>query len=83
MSVHLRLPLSRKDFPIIEGWSPVDYSWQSLWVEQFCFHRIVSGLHRCVWIRSCRQPLTGLIQTTAPINPGDDGGLVVDSQENS
>ena len=41
---------------------------------------IVSGLHRCVWMRGCCQPLTGLIQTTAPINPGDDGGLVVDSQ---
>lgn len=41
---------------------------------------IVSGLDRPVWMRGCNRPLTGLIQTTAPINPGDDGGLVVDSQ---
>lgn len=41
---------------------------------------IVSGVQRCVWIKDCARPLTGLIQTTAPINPGDDGGLVVDSQ---
>jgi len=41
---------------------------------------IVSGLHRCVWLRGSLTPLIGLIQTTAPINPGDDGGLVVNSQ---
>jgi len=40
---------------------------------------IVSGLDRCVWMNGRSRPLTGLIQTTAPINPGDDGGLVVDS----
>lgn len=41
---------------------------------------IVSGLNRSVWIPGCSRPITGLIQTTAPINPGDDGGLVVDSK---
>lgn len=41
---------------------------------------IVSGLKRCVYMRGCSRPITGLIQTTAPINPGDDGGLVVDSR---
>jgi S1-C subfamily serine protease len=41
---------------------------------------IVSGLNRCVCAKGVARPLTGLIQTTAPINPGDDGGLVVDSR---
>lgn len=41
---------------------------------------IVSGLNRTVWMKGCPRPMTGLIQTTAPINPGDDGGLVVDSR---
>lgn len=41
---------------------------------------IVSGVDRVVWMAGANSPLTGLIQTTAPINPGDAGGLVVDSQ---
>jgi S1-C subfamily serine protease len=41
---------------------------------------IVSGVDRAVWMADANSPLTGLIQTTAPINPGDAGGLVVDSQ---
>lgn len=39
---------------------------------------IVSGLNRSVRLNG--SPVTGLIQTTAPINPGDAGGLVVDSK---
>lgn len=41
---------------------------------------IVSGLKRCVQLGGFPRPLPGLIQTTAPINPGDGGGLVVDSR---
>ncbi len=41
---------------------------------------IVSGLNRCAWLCNGQRPLTGLIQTTATINPGDDGGLVLDSK---
>lgn len=41
---------------------------------------LVSGLNRCVWSKESDFTLSGLIQTTTPINPGDDGGLVIDSQ---
>ena len=41
---------------------------------------IVSGLNRTVLLEGCKSWQTGIIQTTAPINPGDAGGLVVDSK---
>lgn len=41
---------------------------------------LVSGLNRCVKSKENDFTLSGLIQTTTPINPGDDGGLVIDSQ---
>lgn len=42
---------------------------------------IISGQHRCV-VTKRKNKIAGLIQTTAPIHPGDAGGIVIDSSGN-
>lgn len=72
-------PVVRRDSNEIEVGAVLIIVGNPYGLEKSVAYGIVSGKNRTVKMENGDVPLPGIIQTTLPLNPGDTGGLIVDS----